>query len=88
MLRRRAVLVRAARTAAAAVLASRRRPATLTATSTTGSVTLRVPGGVSYAVQASTRVGSTEVSVPNSRAARHVITARVTTGAVIVKPAP
>jgi Toastrack DUF4097 len=63
-------------------------PATLTATSTAGSVTLRVPGGVSYAVHASTRVGSTEVRVPNSPASRHVITATVTTGAVIVKPAP
>lgn len=63
-------------------------PETLTATSTAGSVTLRVPGGVSYAVHASTQVGSTKVTVPHSPASRHVITATVTTGAVIVEPAP
>jgi hypothetical protein len=63
-------------------------PASLTAASTTGSVTLRVPGGISYAVHASTRVGSTAVRVPNSPASRHVITATVTTGAVTVEPAP
>jgi Toastrack DUF4097 len=63
-------------------------PATLTATSTAGSVTLRVPGGVSYAVHASTGVGSTAVRVPVSPASQHVITATVTTGAVTVEPAP
>jgi Toastrack DUF4097 len=63
-------------------------PAALTAASTAGSVTLRVPGGLAYAVRASTRAGSTEVRVPNSPASRHVITATVTTGAVIIKPAP
>jgi hypothetical protein len=63
-------------------------PVTLTAASTAGSVTLRVPGGVSYAVHASSRVGSARVSVPQSPASPHVITATVTTGAVTVEPAP
>jgi len=62
-------------------------PASLTAVSTVGSVTLRVPGGVSYAVHASTVVGSTHVTVPSSPSSPHVITATVTTGAVTVEPA-
>jgi hypothetical protein len=62
-------------------------PATLTAASTAGSVTLRVPAGVSYAVHASTRVGSTRVTVPSSPSSPRVITATVTTGAVTVEPA-
>lgn len=63
-------------------------PATLTAVSTVGSVRLRLPGGVSYQVHASTRVGSTQVTVPSSPSSPHVITATVTTGAVTVEPAP
>lgn len=62
-------------------------PATLTAASTAGSVTLRVPAGVSYAVHASTTVGSTRVTVPSSPSSPHVIMATVTTGAVTVEPA-
>ena len=62
-------------------------PTILTATSTAGSVTLRVPGGVSYAVHASTTIGSTRVTVPSSPSSPHVITATVKTGAVIVEPA-
>jgi hypothetical protein len=56
--------------------------------STAGSVTLRVPGGVSYAVHASTTVGSIRVMVPNSTASPHVIRATATSGAVTVEPAP
>lgn len=63
-------------------------PATLTAVSTAGSVTLRVPGGVSYRVHASTRIGSTRVTVPSSPSSPYVIRATVTTGAVSVEPAP
>jgi putative adhesin len=63
-------------------------PATLTAASTAGSVTLRVPGGVSYRVHASSKIGSTRVTVPSSPSSPHVITATVTTGAVSVEPAP
>jgi hypothetical protein len=63
-------------------------PTTLTAAGTAGSVRLRVPGGVSYRVHASTRVGSTQVTVPSSPSSPHVITATITTGAVTVEPAP
>jgi hypothetical protein len=56
--------------------------------STAGSVTLRVPGGVTYAVHASTTVGRVRVTVPNSTASPRVITATATTGAVTVEPAP
>jgi hypothetical protein len=63
-------------------------PATLTAVSTAGSVMLRVPASVSYQVHASTRIGSTQVTVPSSPTSPHVITATVTTGAVTVEPAP
>jgi hypothetical protein len=62
-------------------------PATVTAASAAGSVTLRVPAGVSYAVHASTKIGSTQVTVPSSPSSPHVITATVTTGAVTVEPA-
>jgi putative adhesin len=63
-------------------------PASLTASSTAGSVTLRVPGSASYAVHARTTVGSTQVTVPSSPSSPHVITATVRTGAVTVEPAP
>jgi len=63
-------------------------PATLTATATAGSVTLRVPGGVPYAVDASASVGSTQVSVIRSDASPHAITAWTTTGSVTIEPAP
>lgn len=63
-------------------------PASLTATSTAGSVTLRVPGSASYAVHARSTVGSTRVTVPSSPSSPHVITATVETGAVSVEPAP
>jgi hypothetical protein len=62
-------------------------PASVTAVSTVGSVTLRVPGSVSYAVRASTTVGSTRVTVPSSPSSPHLIVATVTTGAVTVEPA-
>jgi hypothetical protein len=63
-------------------------PATITATATVGSVTLRVPGNVPYAVAASTSVGSTRVSVTRSPASPHAITARTTTGSITIEPAP
>jgi len=63
-------------------------PATLTATATAGSVMLRVPGSMPYAVDASTSVGSTEVSVIRSAASPHAITASATTASVTIEPAP
>jgi len=61
-------------------------PASITATATVGSVTLRVPGNVSYAVDASVSVGSILVSVPRNPASQHVITASTRTGSVTIQP--
>jgi len=63
-------------------------PATITATAAVGSVTLRVPGNVSYAVSASSSVGSVQVSVIRNQASRHVITANTGTGSITIQPGP
>jgi len=63
-------------------------PAALSATAAVGSVTLRVPGGVLYAVHTRVAVGSTLVSVTRSAGSPHVITAGTTTGSIIIEPAP
>ena len=63
-------------------------PAAVTATADIGSVTLRVPGNVPYAVHASTSAGSTRVGVTRSPASPHVITASTRTGSVTIEPAP
>lgn len=63
-------------------------PATASAIATAGAVWLRVPGTVPYAIHASTSVGSLRVGVTRSAASPHAITARVTTGSVIIEPAP
>jgi hypothetical protein len=62
-------------------------PATLTATSDVGSVTLRVPGSLSYNVTTNVGVGSTHVGVTRSPASPHAITAGTRTGSVIIEPA-
>jgi DUF4097 and DUF4098 domain-containing protein YvlB len=62
-------------------------PATLTATSDVGSVTLRVPGGLSYNVTTNVGVGSTHVGVTRSPASPHAITAGTRTGSVTIEPA-
>lgn len=61
-------------------------PATVTATSDVGSVTLRVPGTVPYDVTTNVGVGSTQVSVPRSPASPHAITASTRTGSVTIVP--
>jgi hypothetical protein len=61
-------------------------PSALAASTTVGSVTLRVPGGLPYAVDAHTSVGSTRVSVPQAPAAPHAITARTRTGSITIEP--
>jgi hypothetical protein len=61
-------------------------PATLSATSSVGSITLRLPRGVSYAVDAGTTVGSTQVTVPQASTSAHVITAHTKTGSVTIQP--
>lgn len=62
-------------------------PATVTATSVIGSVTLRLPGSVSYNVTTNVGVGSTHVGVTYSPASPHVITVGTRTGSVTVEPA-
>jgi hypothetical protein len=58
----------------------------VTAESTAGSVTVRVPAGPVYDVTAETTAGSTEVGVPDQPGADHRITARSTAGSVTVAP--
>jgi len=62
-------------------------PATLAATTSVGSISLRLPRGVAYAVHASTIVGSVHVTVPQAGNSAHSITARTRTGSVTVRPA-
>jgi len=61
-------------------------PAAITATTSVGAVTLRVPGNVSYRVDASATVGAVEVSVTRSAGASREITASTRTGAIIIEP--
>ncbi|MGO8958212.1 MAG: DUF4097 family beta strand repeat-containing protein [Streptosporangiaceae bacterium] len=63
-------------------------PATITAAATVGSVTLRVPRSVSYAVDVSASLGSIQVSVARNPASTHVITASTKTGSITIQPAP
>jgi hypothetical protein len=62
-------------------------PASVTATNSVGSVTLRVPGKVPYAVNAHTSAGSTQVTVSRSAASPHTITATTKTGSITIEPA-
>jgi hypothetical protein len=62
-------------------------PATVSASSVIGSVTLRVPGSVSYNVTTNVGVGSTHVGVTRSPASPHVITAGTRTGSVTIEAA-
>ena len=59
-------------------------PHQLSAIAGTGRVSVRVPSGTAYQINASSNVGSVHVSVPHSPTATHVITAITTTGAVSV----
>ena len=59
-------------------------PDQLSAIAGTGQVSVRVPSGTAYQINASSDVGSVRVSVPHSPTAIHVITASTTTGAVSV----
>ena len=63
-------------------------PAAVTATTTVGSVTVRVPGSASYAVHASTSVGSTSIRVPRDPRSAHTITASTRTGSLTIEPVP
>ena len=60
-------------------------PATVTATTSVGSISLRLPRGVTYTVHASATVGSTHVSVPQAGNPAHSITAHTQTGSVTIR---
>jgi putative adhesin len=61
-------------------------PATLAASTSVGSISLRLPRGVAYAVHASATVGSIHVTVPEASNSAHSITARTQTGSVTIRP--
>ncbi len=64
-------------------------PQDVRAEASTGSVEVVVPAdGTAYAVQSSTNVGSSEVSVPVDSSSTRRIEARTSTGSVEVRPAP
>lgn len=59
-------------------------PRQLIAESGTGMVSIRVPSGTTYRVEASSKLGMVDDSVPQSAAATHMITATTGTGMVSV----
>jgi hypothetical protein len=61
-------------------------PAAVAATTSIGSISLRLPRGVAYAVHASATVGTTRVTVPRTSNPAHSITARTRTGSVTIQP--
>jgi hypothetical protein len=63
-------------------------PASIAASGSVGSVTLRVPGNVAYAVDAHASTGSTQVTVSRNPSSPHVITASTSTGSVTIEPVP
>jgi hypothetical protein len=62
-------------------------PATVAAVTGIGSILLRLPRGVAYAVHASTSVGTIHVTVPRAASSAHSITARTQTGSITIQPA-
>jgi hypothetical protein len=62
-------------------------PTAVAADTSVGSISLRLPRGVAYAVHASTNVGSIQVTVPRASSSAHSITARTGTGSVTIQPA-
>jgi DUF4097 and DUF4098 domain-containing protein YvlB len=63
-------------------------PTAITATTDVGSVTLRLPGNVPYAIKTSASVGSTAVSVTRNPASPHSITVSTRTGSITIEPEP
>ena len=61
-------------------------PKNVAATAQTGSVIIRVPRSASYAVNAHSGRGASQVMVPRSASARHVITATAGSGPAMVMP--
>jgi hypothetical protein len=63
-------------------------PASVTAATGVGSVTLRVPGSASYNLSTSVAVGSATVGVTRSPTSPHAITASTGTGFITIEPTP
>jgi hypothetical protein len=61
-------------------------PAAVAAVTSIGSILLRLPRGVAYAVHASTSVGTIRVTVPRAASSAHSITARTQTGSITIQP--
>jgi len=61
-------------------------PESISAVTAVGSVVLRVPGDVSYAVKAHTMVGSTKITVPEDQASGRGIAAHTATGSITIQP--
>jgi len=61
-------------------------PTTVAAATSVGSITLRLPRGVAYAVHASVSAGSIHVTVPRAGSSAHSITARTRAGSVTIGP--
>lgn len=62
-------------------------PTTVAAATSVGSITLRLPRGVAYAVHASVSAGRIHVTVPRAGSSAHSITARTRAGSVTIGPA-
>jgi hypothetical protein len=65
----------------------RSTPSTVDATADAGSIEIWVPGGVSYAVNATTDAGDHTVEVPTEGSSPHRITAHSDAGSVRIRPA-
>jgi hypothetical protein len=61
-------------------------PVTVAAATSVGSISLRLPRGVAYAVHASATVGSVHVTVPQAASSAHSVTAHTETGSVTIRP--
>jgi Putative adhesin len=61
-------------------------PAAVTAATSIGSISLRLPRGVAYAVHASSAVGTVQVTVQQATSSAHSITARAQAGSVTIRP--
>lgn len=62
-------------------------PASVQASTDAGSITIAVPGSVTYKVSAHAFVGTTTVTVRHSASATHVITAHSDLGGITISPA-
>lgn len=63
-------------------------PAMIDASTSVGTVTLRVPGRVSYDIHTSVQVGRARADVTRNPSSPHAITASTVTGSITIEPAP